>query len=428
VQTHDRRLKLEDGESIGAVRLLLRQPVAALGQAVFTVEDSPDEIAIQQAGAVATVADNGAVTVETDLYRMLLNPSRGGTVSSLFAKHLNKEFCGVGERGFHEFRGYFIEEKAWESSAAHPASVEVIESGPVRVTVALTGRISSVPFRTTISLAQGQRRIDFHTQFRFEKDTWIGDPWEIKPAERMTGRRRSEYDDHYKLLALFPVSFNKSALYKNAAFDVCRSANTDTFFNRWDEIKHNIILNWVDVVDHAGSFGLALLSDHTTSYAEGKEHPLSLVMGWGWDGGFWWGKCPLRGLQEMKYALVPHAGLWDSAELWREAAEWSEPLLARVTPGSVDHRRGDSLLRVDNPGVQLTSLVVRGRDLFARFFNAGSPNEQHNISINMRPTAVEIVELDGRVIETLTVSSEQKIEVRIPRFGIRTVRFSGVAP
>ncbi|HXE11060.1 MAG TPA: hypothetical protein VN633_03010 [Bryobacteraceae bacterium] len=55
----------------------------------------------------------------------------------------------------------------------------------------------------------------------------------------MTGRRRSEYDDRYKLLALFPVSFNKNALYKNAAFDVCRSANVDTFFNRWDEIKHN---------------------------------------------------------------------------------------------------------------------------------------------------------------------------------------------
>lgn len=427
VRKGDHHLKLEDGESIGAVRLLFRELVPALGQAVYTVEDSPDEIQNHQPGAIATVAANSAVTIETDLYRMRLDPSRGGTISSLFAKPLNKEFCGPGERGFHEFRGYFIEEKAWQSSADHSASVEVIESGPVRVTVAVSGRISAVPFRTTISLTQGQRRIDFHTQLRFEKDTWIGDPWEIKPAERMTGRRRSEYDDRYKLLALFPVSFNKDALYKNAAFDVCRSANADTFFNRWDEIKHNIVLNWVDVADHAGNIGLALLSDHTTSYAEGKEHPLSLVLGWGWEGGFWWGKCPLNGLQEMKYALVPHASRWDRAELWREAAEWSEPLLSRATAGSVSHPRGDSLLRVHSPGVQLTSLTVKGRDLFARFFNAESPRDQHKISINMRPTAVEIVELDGRAIETLTVSSAQQIEIRIPRFGIRTVRFSGVA-
>jgi alpha-mannosidase len=424
ISGRDHRLTLEDGESIGAVRLLFRQPVPALGQAVYTIEDSSDPIRTRQTGAAAVIAANGVVTLETDLYRIRIDSSRGGIVSSLFAKNLNKEFCGSGERGFHEFRGYFIEEKAWQSSADHPASVEVIESGPVRVTVVVNGRISSVPFRTTISLTQGQRRIDFDTQFHFEKDTWIGDPWEIKPAERMTGRRRSEYDDRYKLLALFPVSFEKNAVFKNAAFDVCRSANRDTFFNRWDEIKHNIVLNWVDVVDRAGDMGLALLSDHTTSYAEGKEHPLSLVMGWGWDGGFWWGKCPLNGLQQMKYALVPHSGLWDRAELWREAAEWSEPLLPHITAGNRSHLPATSLLRVNSPGVQLTSLTVSGNDLLARFFNAESPKDQHEISIAMRPKSVEVVELDGRVSEVL--ESRQKIQVRIPRFGVRTLRFSGV--
>ena len=438
VRRNTRDLQLEQGESIGAGRLLFRDAVLAVGEALYTVESFPDEThGAQEPGATASIAANGMIAVETDLYRIHLNPSRGGTISSLFAKILSKEFCASDSaRSFHEFRGYFIEEKAWRSSVDNPATVEVIEHGPVRVTVAVTGHISSVPFRTAISVTQGQRRIDFHTQFRFDKDTWVGDPWEIQPAERMTGRRRSEYDDRYKLLALFPVAFEQQGVYKNSAFDVCRSKNIDTFFNRWDTIKHNIILNWVDVVDETENVGLALLTDHTTSYAEGKDHPLSLVMGWGWEGGFWWGKCPLNGLQEMKYALVPHAGLWDRAGLWRETAEWTEPLLPRVTSYGAGERSQSnesprrSLFRVNNPGVQLTSLTVSGRDLVARFFNAESESEQQEISIGLRPESIEAVELDGRVIQVLTPvatsTGGQQIRMRIPRFGIRTVRFLGV--
>jgi alpha-mannosidase len=274
--------KLEPGESAGAGRLLFCGAVSALSRAVYVVESSPDDIhGTQESGATVSVRSDASVIVETDLYRIHVDPSRGGVISSLFVKYLDREFCTSGDHSFHEFRGYFIEEKAWRSSVDNLATVEVIEHGPVRVKLSIVGHISSIPFRTEISVTQGQRRIDFRTQFRFDKGTWIGDPWEIKPAERMTGRRRSEYDDRYKLLALFPVSFEQQAIYKNSAFDVCRSTNVNTFFNRSDAIKHNIILNWVDVVDETDKVGLALLTDHTSSYAEGKEPPLSLVMGWG---------------------------------------------------------------------------------------------------------------------------------------------------
>lgn len=428
--THE--VQLEDGESIGAARLLFRGSIPALGRSIYTVQtSSQDTHPAQSTGATAIIVANGVAILETDLYRLKLDPARGGIISSLFAKDLKKEFCTTGDHAFHEFRGYFIEEHAWRSSTDNQATVKVLESGPVRVSVSVAGRISSVPFHTTISLTQEQRRIDFHTQFHFEKDTWIGDPWEIEPKERMTGRRRSEYDDRYKLLALFPVSFQQQGLYKNSAFDVCRSANVDTFFNRWDEIKHNILQQWVDVVNQDENIGLALLTDHTTSYAEGKEHPLSLVMGWGWEGGFWWGKCSLNGLQEMKYAVIPHAGLWDHAGLWRQTAEWSEPLLSRSSLAHTAGHMNHSLLHINNPGVQLTSLTVSGRDLHARLFNAESEGEQIEISFAMQPKTVDLVELDGRVSQVVTASpltgSRQRIQIRIPRFGIRTLRFSDVA-
>jgi alpha-mannosidase len=423
-----RSSELNPGESIGAARLLFRASVPPVGRAVYRVETRTEEgPSGPPGGASITKSAQGAVVLETDLYRLQIDPAKGGIISSLYAKELQKEFCAAGDRAFHELRGYFIEEKAWRSSTENPAVVEMVEEGPVRVTAAIAGKVSSVPFRTTISLTQGQPGIEFDTQFRFEKNTWIGDPWEIEASQRMTGRRRSEYDDRYKLLALFPSSLGGGQIYKNSAFDVCKSVNANTFFNSWDTIKHNIILNWVDLVDEGSNHGLALLTDHTTSYAHGEDHPLALVLAWGWDGGFWWGKCPLNGLQEMRYSVIPHLGKWNEAALWTEQAERSEPLLARLDfwNDEAQKQNGKSLIQIDTRGVQLSALTAQGRDLFIRLFNAESDAENHTLQIALHPRALELVELDGRrsaSIHAERTSRGCKFQVLIPKFGLRTIR------
>jgi alpha-mannosidase len=418
---------LGPGESIGAVRLLFQARVPATGRVVYDVEGLQNSAEAKRSGATAAALPDGSVVVETDLYRITFDAAHGGAVSSLFAKALNREFCMPGDRRFHEFRGYFIEQKEWQTSATSPATLEILEHGPVRVTIAIHGSVGSVPFRSLISIVQGQRRIEFSTQLRFAKDTWIGDPWEIKPAERMTGRRRSEYDDRFKLLALFPVRLQNQQVYKSAAYDVCRSENKNTFFQSWDTIKHNIIVNWVDLHDETNDVGFALLTDHTTSYAHGEDHPLSLVMGWGWDGGYWWGKCPLNGVQELRYAVIPHAGRWNEAGLWRESTEWSEPLPSRISlvPGKAAFAH---LVRTETPGVYLTAALIRGRDLFLRFFNAESNRTNHVISLGIPCDSVELVELDCRrspaVASTLSQENKARIVLQIPQFGLRTLRLS----
>lgn len=424
----NRGSELMAGESIGAGRLLFQCSVPATGESAYRLQSLSTGKAEGPSDSVTVqTSAEGLVTVESDLYKITIDPKRGGILSGLYAKQLNRDFCATGERCFHEFRGYFIEEKAWRSSTEGPAVIQLLETGPVRVTVSISGKVSSVPFRTIIRVTQGQRRIEFHTQFRFERDTWIGDPWEIPAAERMTGRRRSEYDDRFKLLALFPVSFQQQAIYKNSAFDVCRSANVDTFFNSWDTIKHNIIHNWVDLVDEREGLGLALLTDHTTSYAHGKDHPLSLVMGWGWDGGYWWGKCPLNGLQEMQYAIIPHAGRWDKAGLWRETAELSEPLLCRLA-GSKPERPSRFMVRIDDPGVQLSAVTAKDRDLLFRVFNAESERDEHEITIGMHSGPVGMVEVDGRTAAAVSAhnATGRTIRVKVPRFGLKTIRVPDV--
>ena len=226
------------------------------------------------------------VTLETDLYRVRIDPARGGVLTSLLVKDGNREFVdGAAGRLFNEYRGYFVAEKKWASSADSPATVTIVERGPVRVRAQVSGQILGRRFQTMITLEQGRPRIDFTARFTYDQDTWIGDPWDIKPEDRRSERRRSQNDGRWKFQAFFPVPFGNRAIYKNAAYDVCRSRLVDTYFQRWDEIKHNIVLHWVDVVDEQQKLGLAVLSDHTTAYTHGPEHPLALVMGWGWEGG-----------------------------------------------------------------------------------------------------------------------------------------------
>jgi alpha-mannosidase len=428
VRSNRRRPALEPGESIGAARLIFRAQVPATGLAVYSVEDLFEEAApAASPGASAVVQADESLVIETDLYRIRLDPTHGGAISSFFAKQLGKEFCAAGERRFHEFRGYFIDDKAWQTSTEKPATLEVLENGPLRVAVAIRGSIATVPFQTVISVVEGEPRIEFETQFRFTQNTWIGDPWEIPPAERMTGRRRSEYDDRPKLLALFPVQLKNQKLYKNAAFDVCRSENRDTFFQSWDVIKHNIIVDWVDVFDEESDMGLALFSDHTTSYVHGEDHPLAFVLGWGWDGGYWWGKCPLNGVQESRYAVIPHAKRWDKAQLWRHSTERDEPLLGRVSL-SKQEATSRKLVRIDSPGVYLTTSYVDRGDLFLRLFNAESDNNEHEVLLGMHCKSIELVELDGRVSgkvrHTQFKNNGHRITVRIPRFGFRTLKLS----
>jgi alpha-mannosidase len=105
-------------------------------------------------------------------------------VSSLFVKSLGKEFCdGSAARSFNEYAGYFIAEKKWRSRVDQAARITIMENGPLRGRVRIAGQVGGCPFQAMISLAEGQRRIDFQARCTFEQDTWIGDPWDIKPAQ-----------------------------------------------------------------------------------------------------------------------------------------------------------------------------------------------------------------------------------------------------
>ncbi len=415
------------GESLNAATLVFRAKAPAVGYSTYRIEPVQDEAAPPATGGASASRQEGAVVFETDLYRVRLDPQRGGVITSLLVKDGNREYVDASNaRLFNEYRGYFVTEKTWASSADVPANVMITESGPVRVRAVISGQILGRRFQTTITMAQGERRIDFRTRFMYDEDTWIGDPWDIKPEDRRMEPRRSQNDGRWKLQAFFPAPFSDRAIYKNAAYDVCRSRNENTYFQRWDEIKHNMIVHWVDVMDEKQNLGLAVFSDHTTAYTHGPDHPLALVMGWGWEGGFWFGKCPLRGTQEVAYALIPHAGKWHDAGISRESGAWNEPLITQLVDGDPGAASTRSLVNISGAGVEIPAVMFHEKAMLVRLFNAEGDGSGRTVSFGVKPSRVELVELDGRVVRQLDVRSagdgRYEVNLAMPRFGIRTLR------
>lgn len=454
----DRRYHFDD--SIHVARILLRADMAPMGYDSFRIESLTAAPAVEtgrRGGGTSTTAPrrafaktrrNGAVVVESDLYRIVVDPARGGAVTSLYAKTLRKEFVDrKSPRLFNECRGYAMTERKWITTVDTPAAVRILENGPLRVVLEVHGKLDRHGFYSVVTVTQGHRPIEFFTRFHFAEDTRIGDPIQVKDVKNSF--ECSCLDDRWKLQAHFPVAIRRPALYKNSAFDVCRSRNADTFYRNFNELKHNAILNWLDLAEESGSHGMALFSDRACGYTHGPDHPLSLVLGWGGTGWWWWGECPLRGAQESRYAVVPHAGRWDDAGLWRESALWNEAPLTQILSGIGDgHDTGApppgelsrSLLSISNPDIELSSAAMDDGDLVLRLFNAQEKPATATVAIGDgdgaakagargKHVTVTEVELDGRVRRELKITPRRLgwiLRVAFPPFGVRTIRLRGI--
>lgn len=147
--------------------------------------------------------------------------------------------------------------------------------------VRISGRIDTHPFTQTITLRKGERKIGFDLKIDWRHNVGIG---AFRQKDGFNNNHRAFYDDRFNLNILFPVALDAPALYKDAPFDVCKSTLENTHFTTWDNIKHNIILHWVDLAEQNGGYGLALLSDHTTSYSYGADAPLGLTVQYSGNG------------------------------------------------------------------------------------------------------------------------------------------------
>ncbi len=417
---HQFPTQVVESDAPGHRQLLVRATLPPMGYTTVELSHAAQPATNQ----VRTETGQGSVVMESDLYRIELDPSKGGTFRSLLAKAQgNREYVDMkSERRFNELRGHFYAQGGFRSSADNPASIKVVEQGPLRTTVEISGKIAGNPFTQRVSLTQGSQVIDCSVRIDWQGNPRIG---EFDETNGWSNFRRAAYDDRFKLLTLFPTPVTQASLTKDAPFDVCESKLEDSFYNSWEKIKHNLVLDWVDITSRSDGHGLAVFSDHTTSYAYGSNYPLGLTIQYAGKGLF--GRdYRIDGPTEVHYALVPHSGNWSDANLPSLAASWEEPAIGAVANGAEIVSR--SFIDPAESGWQIPAMFERDNAVFVRLFNANGDSSLRKLRLGFDSDLIELVELDGRVIHRLPVTEDRSVELAIPHLGIRTLRFSGIHP
>ena len=411
----------------GERELIFPAAVPSLGYATFKLE-STNKRKTQQ--PLAFVAKDGSTVLENNLYRLELDPVHGGTIRSLILKEQgNRQLVdAASERRFNEFRGFFFEAGKFFSTADNPARIEVLENGPVRAKVRISGQLGSNAVTQLITLAQGQRRIDFSARIDWQDSPGIGEHFEQAAGFQPLHDHKAFYDDRYKLLALFPLNLPEQQIYKNAPFDVTQSGLGDTFFNTWSGIKNNVLLNWVDVFDSTNQAGMALLSDHTTSYAHGSNFPLGLTLQYSGIG-LWGRDYSLRGPTEVKYALQPHVGNWEQAGLWAENDRWNEPLHTEFCQmAAAPEPASRSLLSFDRDGWEVPATRLENGKVYIRLFNASREAATRTLTYDGPVAKAELVQLNDELLREIPVKTDNRgrahFNLTLPRFGAGTLRIT----
>ena len=415
-QGYPERFRIEDGDG-NAIPYLVREGCAVLKVTVpatgifpirfrFDTEDTriQPETRIYGPG-------QGPVCIRTGFYTLTLSPDQGGAVTSLRTRDGRETICSGKVLG--ELLGRFLDEGGERSSTEAPATIQVSTAPGLETRITIRGFIGPAPFTQTISLTEDNPLIRFDLEIGWERSTGIGAYAQRDAYENPV---RAFYDSKHDLRMLFPVEMETHTLYKDAPFDVCQSTLEDSCFERWEEIKHNVILDWVDLCGSDGR-SFALLSDHTTSYTYGPGHPLALTVQYSGNG-LWGRDYRLDGPTRLSCAILPHEGRWDEARIQECNLAWNEAFT--ILPGLYE---AQSLLDLSGTGYLLSALSATSDGLLLRLYNASGDASPKTLQLHLAASSVREVDLRGASAGQPGIRTEAgstRWETAIPRFGFKS--------
>jgi alpha-mannosidase len=278
-------------------------------------------------------------------------------------------------------------------------------AGPVFSEVRVAHALGSGQFQTAVRLYQGLRRIEVVT-------------------------RLVNQEKYVRYRALFPTTLRGGKNVHEIPFGAIERPDAIEFPAQ----------NWVDQSD--GRRGLAVLNAGLPgNVATGGTLMVSLLRAhtlgaYGFGGGYEPGMSSDSGFQlgkerTMRYALVPHAGDWREAAVYRDGLEFNHPLICRkVRPhaGTLPKRWG--LLEVSRPNVVLSALQpAEGGNVLLRVYEAaGQATPDVAVTINAPVRSARVVNLlDDPVGAPEAGGGRVRFDLR--PFEIKTVRLGpGASP
>jgi alpha-mannosidase len=270
--------------------------------------------------------------------------------------------------------------------------------GPVVSESQLAHPYGSWLFATAVKLFAGLRRIEVTT-------------------------RLVNNEKHVRYQALFPTAIQRGKITHEIPFGAIERPEAIEFPAQ----------NWADYAD--GRHGLALLniglpgnltSDDTMMVSLLRAHTLGA---YGFIGGFEPGMSSDTGLEQgqertMRYALVPHAGDWREARVYRAGLEFNHPLMCRSVlphPGSLPKRWG--LLEISHANVVLSAFRPGPSDeIVLRVYEAtGRATMAVTIKLKAKLSSAHEATLLEDTVRELPVTGDA-VSIDLHPFEIKTIR------
>lgn len=367
----------KDG-SVGAAVLRFEAFACGIGYSTYRVV--PSDMPVNQESMVIKESKD-RVEVSNDYFYIIFDLTKGGSIVSLYDKETKRDYA-AGISGFGALRGYSVSEDRFIGNMDTAVECKIITKGSIYTKLCFAGQFQGIEFENTVTIRRHDRRIDFETTAEFNTDTEIGYPYEPKPEERYYGTKRSSCREDYKLGVQFPLGNGAVKVIKSAPFDLYESRLTDTRFDSWEMIKHNIINGYADFYQESSDTGLAVFCDHVNGYSLADNH-FTLTLGFGYHGNFWWGYQPLRGKCRIRYSILPHSSNWEQAGIPYEDSLVRESLLVQRLPGKPD-KLNRTVFCCENKSVETVTILRRNGKSQVRLFHGSHKNEKLS-SINTIP-------------------------------------------
>jgi alpha-mannosidase len=376
---------------------------------------------------VSEINVEGLLKIETNYYKVVIDPARGGVITSLVDKKNGMRELVEKDGGLNEIRGYFYRDKTFQSGSDEPAVVSICEDGDLYTRIRIENKLSGHPYLQYISLSKVSPRIDFELIINWEGQPGIG-AYDDSRSFRAENYQKAFYNDRYKLHLAFPFRDIGDHLYKNAPFDVCESQLENTFYSRYDSIKHNVILNWVDVSDKANDYGVALFTDHTTSYLHSEDLPLGLTVQYAGKG-LWGRNYRIHGPTHISYSLLPHAGNWNDAGVEYMSQAWNEKLIGKMIRS--DHPGSERILvESKDRGLLVSAGKMDDEGLSIRVYNSSSTSKEYQLHWHCNAEEIYSTDLNGNILDALEMKNDKEgnllTEIELPPFGFKTIKLNGI--
>ena len=410
-------------DSTGKSTLHFIALVSGMGYASYNIKDG----AGKKVKKLIEYHSKDNVKIETDFYSVLFDSSKGGAITSLVDKKNGcKELVQRG-RLLNNLKGFFYEKGRFYEGAESRAKISIIEEGTLFVKVKIENIIAGNSYYQLITFNKKNPRIDFALHIDWKGQPGIG-AYDNSHNFRAEDRNKAFYNDKYKLHLEFPFNEIGDRLFKNAPFDVCESELENTLYSSWDCIKHNVILNWVDLTNQVKDRGVALFSDHTTSYIQHEDLQLGLTVQY--VGKALWGRdYKIHGPTDIKYAIFPHTEDWEKGMVQKASNEWNEPLIAKFMTDSTTYSE-KNLIEILDDNLEISSVIVDDNALIVRFFNTSSTNKPQRILLNCDVEKIEQIDLNGNTISEVTyketANGQLSMQIIIPQFGFQTLKMKGI--